>query len=136
MTPDFLPKAYIAGAKVLHVSGISQGISDSACDTVFAAIGLARARGFWFPTIPIFRPRLWPVERARAVIHETFRRADLVFPSIEDARMLTGKSDAEEIARAYLAMGPKAVVMKLGGRRPAGHFGGYSPFSPFSGTVR
>ena len=115
MTPDFLPKAYITGAKLLHVSGISQGISDSACDTVFAAIGMARSAGVLVSYDPNFRPRLWPVERARAVIHETFRQADLVFPSIEDARMLTGLSDAEEIARVYLAMGPKVVVMKLGG---------------------
>jgi 2-dehydro-3-deoxygluconokinase len=115
MTPDFLPKAYIAGAKLLHVSGISQGISAGACDTVFAAIGMAKAAGVLVSYDPNFRPRLWPVERARAVIHETFRQADLVFPSIEDARLLTGMSEAEEIARVYLAMGPKAVVMKLGG---------------------
>jgi 2-dehydro-3-deoxygluconokinase len=114
MTPDFLPKAYIEGAKLLHVSGISQGISAGACDTVFAAIGVAKGAGVLVSYDPNFRPKLWPVERARAVIHETFRQADLVFPSIEDARVLTGLSDAEEIARLYLAMGPKAVVMKLG----------------------
>lgn len=115
MTPDFLPKTYISSAKLLHVSGISQGISASACDTVFAGIGMAKAAGVLVSYDPNFRSRLWPVERARAVIHETFRQADLVFPSIEDARLLTGISEAEEIARAYLAMGPKAVVMKLGG---------------------
>jgi len=115
MIPAFLPKAYIAGAKLLHVSGISQGISAGACDTVFAAIGLAKAAGVLVSYDPNFRPRLWPVERARAIIHETFTQADLVFPSIEDARLLTGISEAEEIARVYLAMGPKVVVMKLGG---------------------
>jgi hypothetical protein len=45
MTPADLPAALIGSAKFLHVSGISQAISADACDTVFAAIALARAAG-------------------------------------------------------------------------------------------
>ena len=114
MTPDFLPGDYIRKAKLLHVSGISQGISTSACDTVFAAIETAKASGAMVSYDPNYRPRLWPFERARAVIHETFRHADLVFPSLEDARALSGLSDPEEIVRFYLGMGPRVVVLKMG----------------------
>ncbi|RJR36382.1 MAG: sugar kinase [Desulfobacteraceae bacterium] len=115
MTPDFLPAEYIRGARLLHVSGISQGISTSACDTVFAAIGLARDAGVLISYDPNFRPKLWNPDRARAVIHETIRQADLVFPSIEDARALSGLEEPEEIVRFYLGMGPKVVVLKMGG---------------------
>ncbi|PKN64784.1 MAG: hypothetical protein CVU57_13295 [Deltaproteobacteria bacterium HGW-Deltaproteobacteria-15] len=115
MTPDFLPADYIRNARLLHVSGISQGISDAACDTVFAAVGVARAAGVLVSYDPNFRPKLWPLERARAVIHEAIRQADLVFPSLEDARALSGLEDPEEIARYYLDLGPKVVVLKLGG---------------------
>src|SRR5512141_794597 len=45
MTPEALPREVIAGTAILHVSGISQAISASACDTVFAAIELAEASG-------------------------------------------------------------------------------------------
>jgi 2-dehydro-3-deoxygluconokinase len=114
MTPDFLPADYISAAKLLHVSGISQAISVSACDTVFAAVGIARRAGRIFSYDPNHRPKLWPLDRARAVVHETCRLADLVFPSIEDARALSGLQSAEEIARFYLALGPKVVVLKLG----------------------
>ncbi len=114
MTPGFLPKDYLARAKLLHVSGISQAISQSACDTIFAAIGIARAAGKLVSYDPNFRPKLWPLDRARAVIHETCRQADLIFPSLDDARQLTGLSDVEEIAKLYLALGPKVVVIKLG----------------------
>jgi len=41
--PTDLAEEYIASARILHVSGISQGISDNAADTVFRAIGIARA---------------------------------------------------------------------------------------------
>ena len=114
MTPGFLPADYIAAAKLLHVSGISQAISLSACDTVFAAMGIARTAGRLVSYDPNFRPKLWPLDRARAVVNETCRRADLVFPSLDDARQLTGLTAAEEIATFYLGLGPKVVVIKLG----------------------
>jgi 2-dehydro-3-deoxygluconokinase len=114
MTPGFLPKDYIAGAKLLHVSGISQAISQSACDTVFAAIAAARTAGRLVSYDPNYRPKLWPLERARAVIHETCRQADLIFPSLDDARQLTSLAAAADIAQFYLELGPKVVVIKLG----------------------
>lgn len=114
MTPEFLPADYIAGAKLLHVSGISQAISVSACDTVFAAIGIARQAGRLVSYDPNYRPKLWPLERARAVVHETCRLAHILFPSLEDARALSGLQAPEEIARFYLGLGPRIVVLKLG----------------------
>src|SRR5699024_3608252 len=45
MQPSDLPQAYISNARFLHVSGISQAISDTACDTVFTAPKLAREAG-------------------------------------------------------------------------------------------
>ena len=39
---------------------------------------------------------------------------DLFIPSIEEAIMLSGKEEPEEIADAFLAMGVKTVVIKLG----------------------
>jgi len=114
MTPVFLPTGRIRAAKLLHVSGISQAISLTACDTVFAAIATAREAGVQISYDPNLRTKLWPLDRARAIIHQTIGLSDLVLPSIEDARALTGLSGAEEIARYYLAMGPRLVVVKLG----------------------
>jgi 2-dehydro-3-deoxygluconokinase len=114
MTPSFLPRDYIAGAKLLHVSGISQAISVSAGETVSAAIAIAKSAGGLVSYDPNFRPALWTLDRARAVIHETCRQADLTFPSLDDARQLTGITAPEEIARHYLGLGSKVVVVKLG----------------------
>ena len=114
MTPGFLPRDFIASTRLLHVSGISQAISESACDTIAAAITLARAAGRLVSYDPNFRPRLWTLDRAREVIHETCRQADMIFPSLDDARQLTGLDAPDEIARFYLGLGPKVVVVKLG----------------------
>jgi 2-dehydro-3-deoxygluconokinase len=114
MTPGFLPRDYIASARMLHVSGISQAISGSACDTIAAAIAMARAAGGLVSYDPNFRPGLWSLDRAREVIHDTCRQADLIFPSLDEARQLTGLAAPEDIAGFYLGMGPKVVVLKLG----------------------
>ena len=114
MTPGFLSRDFMASARLLHVSGISQAISDSACDTIAAAISLARAAGRLVSYDPNFRPKLWTLERAREVIHNTCRQADLIFPSLDEARQLTGLAEPDEIAGFYLSLGPKIVVVKLG----------------------
>jgi 2-dehydro-3-deoxygluconokinase len=114
MTPDFLPRDYIASARLLHVSGIGQAISASACETIAAAIAMARAAGILVSYDLNFRPGLWTLERAREVIHETCRQADMIFPSLDEARQLSGLAALDEIAGFYLEMGPKIVVLKLG----------------------
>lgn len=115
MDPDFIPVDYIQKAKLLHVSGISQGISTSACDAMFTAIKAAKSAGVIVSYDTNLRLKLWPLERATAVIHQTIKMADIVLPSLEDATTLTAMSDPEEIAAYYLSLGPKVVVLKLGG---------------------
>lgn len=114
MTPEFIPDDYIRKAKLLHVSGISQGISTSACDAVFAAIAAAKDAGVLVSYDPNLRLKLWPLDRAKAIIHQTVSLADIFLPSLEDATVLTGIQDIEEIARFYLSLGPKVLVLKLG----------------------
>ena len=114
MTPADLPAALIGGAKFLHVSGISQAISASACDTVFAAIALARAAGCKVAYDSNLRLKLWPLDRARAIIKETIAHCDLFLPSLEDAEQFTGLGGRDAIMDWCLAAGAPAVVLKLG----------------------
>ncbi|MBX6376572.1 MAG: sugar kinase [Acetobacteraceae bacterium] len=111
--PEDLPEAAIRGARVLHLSGISQAISTSACDAGFRAIEIARAAGVKVSYDTNLRLRLWPVRRAAAVIHAAVALADIVFPSLEDAEALTGLADPDAIADFYLRLCP-LVLLKLG----------------------
>ena len=96
------------GARILHASGISQGISASAADAVFHAIDAGHGRpARWLPTTPITGPRLWPPARAAAVIHAAIARADIALPGLEDALALTGLADPDAIADFYLRLGPR-----------------------------
>ena len=114
MTPEFLPADYIQQAKLLHISGISQSISESARNTVSSAIAIAKEANVKISYDPNLRLKLWPLHKAKAIIHQTIAMADIVLPSIEDAQPLTGKNKAEEIVQFYHDLGPKVVVLKLG----------------------
>jgi 2-dehydro-3-deoxygluconokinase len=115
ITPDDVPLDLIAQAKILHASGISQAISSSAADAVFHAMRAARAAGVSVSYDTNLRLRLWPLDRARAVIHAAAELSDILRPSIDDARQLTGLDDADAIVDFYLGIGPKVVAMTLGG---------------------
>lgn len=114
MTPDFLPRELIANAKFLHVSGISQAISASACDTVCAAIDIARSAGVQIAYDTNLRLRLWGIDAARAVITRSIGLADYVLPSLEDMLQIAQLSEPEVILDWCFAHGARNVVLKLG----------------------
>jgi 2-dehydro-3-deoxygluconokinase len=114
LTPDDLPRDYLASARILHLSGISQAISPAARDSGFAAIDTIKAAGGRVSYDTNLRLKLWSVEQARAVIHAAIARADIALPSFEDAEHLTGLADPDKIADFYLRLGPSIVALKLG----------------------
>jgi 2-dehydro-3-deoxygluconokinase len=114
MTPEDMPADAIRSAKIVHASGISQAISSSAADAVFHALRLARAAGVLVSYDTNLRLRLWPLDRARAVIHAAAGLADILRPSLDDARQLTGLDDPDRIIDFYLSVGPSIVAMTLG----------------------
>ncbi len=109
-----LPKAAIAAARMFYLSGISQGISNSACDAVFAAIDIARRNSVKVAYDTNYRPRLWPPRRAAAVMHAAMAQTDYALPGIEDVTVLTGLTDPDAMLDFYLRLGPKVVVLKMG----------------------
>ena len=114
MTPEDVPAAYVEGARILHASGISLAISSSAADAVFAAMRIARGAGVTVSFDTNLRLRLWPLDRARAVIHAAATLSDILRPGLDDARHLTGLADPDHIVDFYLRLGPKIVALTLG----------------------
>jgi 2-dehydro-3-deoxygluconokinase len=114
MTPADLPENAFDNLKILHLSGISLAISDTACDAGFKAIELARAQGALIAFDTNLRPNLWPLPRARAIIQAAASMADILLPGLDDARMLTGFDQPEVIADHYLGLGARIVALTLG----------------------
>lgn len=114
MGPADLAADYIRQARVLHVSGISMAISESACDTVFAAIHAASEAGVLVSFDTNLRLRLWPIDRARALTEAAMALCDIALPGLEDAEQLVGLSDPDAIVDHYLGKGAKVVALTLG----------------------
>ncbi|WP_068117295.1 sugar kinase [Tropicimonas marinistellae] len=116
MRPEDLPVDTLKGAKFLHVSGISQAISASAADAVFEAIDIVKGAGGAVSYDTNLRLKLWPLSRARAVIHEAMKSCDIALPGMDDATHLTGQDDPDKIVDFYLALGAGTVALTLGAK--------------------
>ncbi len=114
--PEDLPRDAIRAARILHVSGISQAISTRAADAVFDAMAVARGAGVLLSYDTNVRLKLWPVARARAVIHEAMAGVDIALPGLDDAKLLVGVEDPDAIVDRYLSLGAGIVALKLGSR--------------------
>ena len=114
MGVETLPLHLLRQASALHVSGISQAISASACDACFAAIDAVRKAGGKIAYDPNLRLKLWPLARARAVVRATVALADWVMPSYDDARELFGARPADAIVDTLHELGARVVALKLG----------------------
>jgi 2-dehydro-3-deoxygluconokinase len=114
ITPAEIPADLVAEARVLHVSGISQAISESCADAIFAAIHAAKKAGTVVSYDTNLRLKLWPIERARAITHAAMREADIALPGLDDAQILTGLQTPEAICDFYLGLGARIVALTLG----------------------
>lgn len=112
--PRDLPRELVRSARIVQASGISQAISASACDAVFEAFSLARDNGVLTAYDTNLRLKLWPLTRARAIIHAACAMADIVLPGLDDAIQLTGLEAPDTIADFYLGLGAKVVALTLG----------------------
>ena len=104
-----LPLDVIRGARVLHVSGISQAISTNACDAVLAAVEAAAAAGARISYDPNLRLPLWPgADAARAGLLLGLEQAALVKVSEEELAFMTGASD-EAFSRSRTLSSPSSA---------------------------
>jgi 2-dehydro-3-deoxygluconokinase len=116
LAPGDLDPARVAAAGLLHLSGITPALSDSARATVEHAVELARAAGVPVSFDLNYRAALWPPDRAAAVCRDLAARADLVFAGDDEAELLGLAGDPAELARGLAELGAGHAVVKLGER--------------------
>jgi 2-dehydro-3-deoxygluconokinase len=114
VTVEELPLTQIASARILHASGISQAISESCTDAVYAAMRHAKANGTVVSYDTNLRLKLWPLDRARVVIHGASAMADILLPGLDDAQQLTGLERPEDVCAFYLSLGCGVVALTMG----------------------
>ncbi len=107
-----LPREAIAEASALHVTGVSQAISETMREAVNEAAQVARANATLVSYDLNLRLKLWSLDEARACIDEFLPLADIVLPSEDEAQLLLGTSDTEAILDHFAGRGAAIVVLK------------------------
>ena len=114
MQPDELDAGAIAAARILHISGITPALSDSALATVMEAIEIAKRNGTIVVFDPNLRLKLWSAEQARKTFNEIATKADVILPGLDEGQLMTGETDVEAVAQALAGDSQKIIVIKLG----------------------
>jgi 2-dehydro-3-deoxygluconokinase len=106
-----------AGARWLHVTGITPALSESAHRSVMTAIAFARANHVQVSFDVNLRRRLWSDQEAAAWLQPIAIEADLVFGDVDELAVVSGLAPSEnglEAARALRAGGTGTVIVKRG----------------------
>jgi 2-dehydro-3-deoxygluconokinase len=113
LSPADVPAPEIKAASIVHVTGITPALSESARAAVFQSVETARAAGVAVSIDVNYRTKLWNRYDAASVLRDLVSRADIVFASPEEAALFVGGDD---VASALAELGPAEVIVKDGGR--------------------
>lgn len=112
LSPDQIHVEMLRGARVVHVSGITPMLSESAAKATWALIERARKVGAAVSFDPNVRRKLGTDHQWIRTVGPLLREADLVIAGEDELELLLGSS-AEEAAKALLTIGrARTVVIK------------------------
>ncbi|CAM5389129.1 sugar kinase [Streptomyces aurantiogriseus] len=115
LTADDIPEHVVAGAAVLHITGITPALGEGPAAAVTRAVDIAADAGAIISLDVNFRSRLWSETEARAILLPLLRRSDLVFAGPHEAALVVPGADGpEELAKGICDLGPGGAVIKLG----------------------
>ena len=132
MTPADLPADLFQpdAAKVLHITGITLAISDSARDTAQEALRRAKAAGWRLSFDTNYRSKLWSGAEAAAGCDIAMKMADVIFCPLGDYQVMYGEASAERALESLAEKYPDTlIVMTLGAE-------GAQAFTPAGAILR
>jgi 2-dehydro-3-deoxygluconokinase len=114
LAPADLPEALIRSARILHVTGITVALGDSARKAVHEAMEIAREAGVPVSLDLNYRRALSEPDEAGRQLRELIPRADVVFATEQEARLAVDGAEPGALAIALAALGPRDVLVKRG----------------------
>lgn len=119
--PEVLAGPAVAGAWLLHLTGVTAALSASCRALVEQALDGPLRVGFDVN----YRPALWPGGRQEAagVLRDLASRADVVFVGLDEAQALWGEQLTDPAAVRALLPGPRTLVVKDGPRAATAYDG-------------
>ncbi|WP_238900346.1 sugar kinase [Clostridium sp. YIM B02500] len=114
LSPEDIDEEYIKQAKILHITGITPALSESCRRAVYRAIEIAKENKILVSFDPNIRLKLWTVDEARKILVDIASKADIVMPGLDEAELLLGLTNKDDVADFFLNKEAKIVAVKLG----------------------
>jgi 2-dehydro-3-deoxygluconokinase len=114
LEPSDIDEDYIAGAKILHLTGITPALSVSCRNTVYHCIEIAKRNNVKIVFDPNIRLKLWSKEEASTVLRDLASLADVILPGIDEGEWITGEKSPEEIVTSLKVRDDQTIIVKLG----------------------
>ncbi|MGG4141615.1 sugar kinase [Paenibacillus algorifonticola] len=110
MEPEHLDEAYIQGAKLLHVTGITAALSENCRRTVRRAIDIAKDAGVKVSFDPNLRLKLWSIEEAREVLLPFAAAADYFLPGWDELMLLYNTDSYDVVKQKLLELDAVKII--------------------------
>jgi 2-dehydro-3-deoxygluconokinase len=110
----------LAGIQLVHVTGITPALSESAASATRALVDAAHRHGIPVSFDVNHRSRLWTDRDPVPVYRELVASSDIVFAGEDEAALVVGGNDGaaafsdDELIAGLVALGPREVVLKRG----------------------
>lgn len=115
ITSKDLDRTLLSSAKVFHFGSISL-THEPARSTTIEAVKYAKGKGSLISYDPNWRPGLWSSHKESIQwMKQGTQYADIIKVSEEELKLMTGQSDLEKGSRILSGMGPRVVLITLGG---------------------
>ncbi|EKX65271.1 sugar kinase [Streptomyces ipomoeae] len=115
LSTDDIPEELVAGAAVLHITGITPALGEGPSRAVTRAVDIAVDAGVPVSLDINFRSLLWNEADAGRTLLPLLRRSDVVFAGPHEGRLMVPDVDGpEELAKGICDLGPAGAVIKLG----------------------
>lgn len=124
LAPADIDEDYLTSGRILHLTGITPVLSDSAWQATRLAMRVARAAGMIIAFDPNLRRSLCSDDVAIPRLCEIAQDCDIVLAGVDELRAMTTETDPEVAARRLLKDGPSLVVVK-DGRHGSSAFDGH-----------
>lgn len=117
LAPPDVPDAALDGVRLVHLTGITVALSDTARDHVLSTARRAHDRGIPLSFDPNFRPALWRDPAAAwSAQREILPLVSWYLCGLEEGRLMTGAGSAEELFALLEGEGVGNVVVRVGAR--------------------
>lgn len=116
LSGDNLAPALSRSPHILHVTGITSALSDSAAEAVLGAVSAAQEEGATVTFDVNYRSKLWSREEASSTLRTLVPYVDVVIGTQDELDLLIPgqPATAAESASSLLSLGVREVLLKLG----------------------